>query len=110
MSAQFQIIDIGHRGFSLDRALSELETGVSDCIFSGQTRAIKVIHGHGTGALKRCVREWCDSQTGRFQAVIHGENYDLFDPQSAGMRADCGSPYDPDLGRRNGAVTYIWLW
>jgi hypothetical protein len=42
--------------------------------------------------------------------VIIGENYDLFDSKSAGMRADCGSPRDPDLGRRNGAVTYIWLW
>jgi Smr domain. len=83
---------------------------VSDCVFGGKTRAIKVIHGHGTGALKRGVREWCEDQTGRFQAVIIGENYDLFDPESAGMRADCGSPRDPDLGRRNGAVTYIWLW
>ena len=110
MSARFQIIDIGHRGYSLDRALSELEAAVSDCVFGGKTRAIKVIHGHGTGALKRGVREWCEDQMGRFQAVIIGENYDLFDPESAGMRADCGSPRDPDLGRRNGAVTYIWLW
>ncbi|MBT6417486.1 MAG: hypothetical protein HN710_03790, partial [Candidatus Marinimicrobia bacterium] len=49
MSARFQIIDIGHRGFALDRALSEMETSVSDCIFNGKTRAIKIIHGHGTG-------------------------------------------------------------
>lgn len=110
MSTRFQIIDIGHRGFSIDRAISELETSVSDLIFGGKVRAIKVIHGHGTGALKRGVREWCDNQAGRFQAVIFGEQYDLFDPDSAGMRADCGSPYDPDLGKGNGAVTYIWLW
>ena len=82
MSARFQIIDIGHRGYSLDRALSELEASVSDCVFGGKTRAIKVIHGHGTGALKRGVREWCEDQTGRFQAVIIGESYDLFDPIS----------------------------
>ena len=72
MSARLQIIDIGHRGYSLDRALSELEAAVSDCVFGGKTRAIKVIHGHGTGALKRGVREWCEDQTGRFQAVIIG--------------------------------------
>ena len=77
MSARLQIIDIGHRGYSLDRALSELEAAVSDCVFGGKTRAIKVIHGHGTGALKRGVREWCEDQMGRFQAVIIGENYDL---------------------------------
>ena len=110
MSPRFQIIDIGHRGFSLDRALSELETAVSACIFNDETRAIKIIHGHGTGVLKRGVREWCKSQEGRFQAVIQGESYDLFDPPSASMRADCGSPYDPDLGRKNGAITYLWLW
>jgi len=25
------------------------------------------------------------------------------------MRADCGSPIDPDLDKKNGAITYIWL-
>jgi len=25
------------------------------------------------------------------------------------MRADCGLPYDPDFGKRNRAVTYIWF-
>lgn len=110
MSTQFHIIDIGHQGFSIDRAISELETSISDIIFNGRVRAIKVIHGHGSGALKKGVREWCENQTGRFQAVIFGENYDLFDPESASMRADSGSPFDPDLGRKNGAITYIWLW
>ena len=110
MSKRFHIIDIGHRGFSLDQALVELEKLVSDAIFNGKIRSIKVIHGHGTGALKTVVREWCKDQSGRFQAVIYGENYDLFDPDSAGMRTDCGSPFDQDLGRKNGAVTYIWLW
>ena len=110
MSSGFHIIDIVHRGFSLDRAVSELETTVSNLVFGGKVRAIKVIHGHGTGALKQGVREWCEDQAGRFQAVIYGENYDLFDPDSASMRADCGSPYDPDLGKSNGAITYIWLW
>ncbi len=110
MNLSFHIIDIGHRGFSLDQALSELETTVSNCIFDGRTRAIKIIHGHGTGALKQGVRDWCESQAGRFQAVIFGENYDLFDPDSAGMRTDCGSPRDHDLGNKNGAITFIWLW
>jgi hypothetical protein len=87
-----------------------METSVSDCIFNGKTRAIKIIHGHGTGALKRGVREWCEDQSGRFQAVIFGEDYALFHEDSAAMRADCGSPYDPDLGRQNSAITYIWLW
>ena len=57
MSERFTIMDIGHRGLPLDEALTELETAVSDCIFYGKVRAIKVIHGHGSGALKRGVRE-----------------------------------------------------
>ena len=61
MSELFKIMDIGHRGLLLDEALTELETAVSDCIFHGKVRAIKVIHGHGSGALKRRVREWCES-------------------------------------------------
>ena len=52
---------------------------MSDYIFYGNTRALKIIHGHGSGALKKAVREWCISQEGRFQAVIYGEDYDLFD-------------------------------
>ena len=41
---------------------------------------------------------------------ICGEDYSLFNPDAANMRADCGSPSDPDLERKNGAITYIWLW
>jgi hypothetical protein len=26
------------------------------------------------------------------------------------MRAECGSPYDPDLGKKNSAITYVWFW
>jgi len=110
MSERFKIIDIGHSGFSLDRALTELEVSISEFIFNGKTRVIKIIHGHGSGALKMSVRDWCKTQEGRFQAIVKGENYDLFDPNSANMRADCGSPYDPDLGKKNSAITYIWLW
>ena len=76
---------------------------------NGNFRAIKVIHGHGTGALKKEVREWCNYNEGRFQSIIYGEDYDLFDKNSAEMRADCGSPYDNDLGAKNSAITYIWL-
>ena len=59
--------------------MSVLETEVSGLIFQGDARAIKIIHGHGTGALKNAVREWCKDQQGRFKAIIFGENYDMFD-------------------------------
>ncbi len=83
---------------------------MSTAIFEGKVRGIKIIHGHGSGTLKAGVRSWCETQAGRFQAVINGEDYDLFHPDAAGMRAECRSPRDADLGRKNSAVTYIWLW
>ena len=45
-------IDIGHRNFSLDKALSVLETEVSTALHGEKLRALKVIHGHGEGALR----------------------------------------------------------
>ena len=110
MSKPFEIIDIGHKGFTIDEALSELEAKVSECIFQGKIRSIKIIHGHGSGALQKGVRDWCKSYDGRFQGVIYGEDYDLFNPLAAAMRADSRAPSDPDIGRNNSAVTYIWLW
>ena len=55
MNKEFKAIDIGHQGYSIDRAITELEIAVSDSIFSGDVKAIKIIHGHGTGALKKGV-------------------------------------------------------
>ena len=75
-------IDIGHNNFALDKAMSVLEAEVSNLIFQGKSRAIKIIHGHGSGALKNAVREWSKEQQGRFKAVIFGENYDMFDKES----------------------------
>ena len=89
--------------------MSVLETEVSGLIFQGDARAIKIIHGHGTGALKNAVRDWCKDQQGRFKAIIFGENYDMFDKESVDMRSDCELPDDKDFGRRNSAITYIWL-
>ncbi len=89
--------------------MSVLETEVSGLIFQGDAKAIKIIHGHGTGALKNAVREWCKDQQGRFKAIIFGENYDMFDKESMDMRSDCELPDDKDFGRRNSAITYIWL-
>ena len=109
INKEFKVIDIGHQGYSIDRASTELEIAVSDSIFSGDVKAIKIIHGHGTGALKKGVREWCSYQEGRFQGVIYGEDYSLFNPLASNMRADCGSPIDPDLDKKNDAITYIWL-
>ena len=40
MSKPFKIIDIGHSGFTIDEAIAELETTVSDYIFYGNTSCL----------------------------------------------------------------------
>ena len=104
-----KVIDIGHKNYGLDTAIATMEAEVSKMIFNGESKAIKIIHGHGTGVLKDAVREWCASQSGRFKAVIFGEDYDMFHSNSMAMRSACGLPVDKDFGQRNSAVTYIWL-
>lgn len=103
-------IDIGHQNYAMDKALSILETAVSEAIYGGEIRALKVVHGHGEGTLRAAVRDWCAGQEGRFKAVIFGEDYDLFHKDSVDMRAACGVSKDPQFGTRNRAFTYIWLW
>ena len=102
-------IDIGHGNLSVDIALSVLESEVINAMFHDEIRSIKIVHGHGSGTLRSAVRQWCNEQSGRFREVIPGEEYDLFHQNSVAMRQECGFPIDRDLGRKNRAVTYLWL-
>lgn len=103
-------LDIGHSNMPLDMAMTVLETEVSNAIFEGRIRVMKVIHGHGSGALRNAIRQWCGEQEGRFRRIIPGEDYDYLNPDAMDMRRDCGQPADRDLGKKNRAVTYIWFW
>ena len=107
---KLKVVDIGHSKLSLENARSLFETTISKTLHEGNTRAVKVITGHGSGKLRNSIRDWCNEQEGRFQAVIYGEDYDMFNKGAVDMRSDCNINYDPDFGRQNSAVTYIWLW
>ena len=110
MNQQYlKVIDIGHAGKSPNEALSTLEITVSKCSYENKIKAIKVITGHGTGTLRKIVREWCEDQEGRFRGVIYGEDYDMFNQNAVNMRSDCNQPKDVDFGKNNSAITYIWL-
>ena len=49
---KLKIIDIGHSDHSMETALSLLETTISQSVFEGRIRAIKIITGHGSGKLR----------------------------------------------------------
>ena len=107
---KLKVLDIGHSNLSLDQAQMILETTISQVAFEGNIRVIKVITGHGSGKLRGSVRSLFDSQEGRFQAVINGEDYNVFNKVAADMRADINIREDMDFGRNNTGITYIWLW
>ena len=107
---KLKIVDIGHSKFNLERAGSILETTISQTQYEGEIRVIKVITGHGSGRLRSSIREWCVEQEGRFQAVVFGEDYHMFNKTAVDMRTDGVIKQDSDFGRKNSAITYIWLW
>ena len=107
---KLKILDIGHSNFNLEKAIIILETEISQSIFNNDYKAIKVITGHGSGALKDAVKNWCQEQRGRFKEVIYGKDYNVFNYKASDMRIECGIKNDIDYGRNNGGVIYIWFW
>ena len=109
-NSKIKVVDIGHRNLNLYDAQSLLETTISQIAHEGRIKAIKIITGHGSGALRRSVRKWLIQEEGRFQAVINGEDYDMFNTIATDMRSECLIKDDHDFGRSNSGITFVWLW
>ena len=107
---KIKTLDIGHNNLNIESAMSLLEVTISQLIYEGEVRAVKVITGYGTGKLRKAVRTWIDEQKGRFRGVVYGEDYHVFNTISSDMREECAIRNDNDFGRKNRGVTYIWLW
>ena len=109
-NAKIKIVDIGHKNLSLEDAQLLLETTISQIAYEGNLKVVKIITGHGSGALKNSVRKWLQEQEGRFQAVINGEDYNMFNSLAVDMRSECYIKDDFDFGKGNSAITFVWLW
>ena len=107
-----QEIDIGHISSGpilVDRAVEILAVAISQAKEGGVV-AVKIIHGSGSGALKKAVRGWLKNEKGRFKAVIYGENYSMFDKTSVAMRSQISNKNkDNDFERKNPGITIVWL-
>jgi hypothetical protein len=107
-----QEIDIGHISSGpilVDRAVEILAVAISQAKAGGVV-AVKIIHGSGSGALKKAVRGWLKNEKGRFKAVIYGENYSMFDKTSVAMRSQISNKNkDNDFERKNPGITIVWL-
>jgi hypothetical protein len=101
-------IDIGHKAYSVDEALSELSFVISEAK-NNNLVAVKIIHGSGGGFISRAVRDWGKSQEGRFKAIIYGENYNMFNEDAVKMRSEANETQDIDFNRTNAGITIFWL-
>ena len=107
---KIKIIDVGHKNLSLGEAQSLLEAIISQVAYEGNVKVLKIITGHGSGVLRKSVRKWLDEQEGRFQAVIYGEDYNMFNTLATDMRSECFIRNDQDFGKNNSAIIFVWLW
>ena len=59
---KLKTIDIGHSKKNIEDATMLLETTISQVLYEDKIKVIKVITGHGSGKLRKIVRQWCNEQ------------------------------------------------
>ncbi len=113
MASPLLVIDVAHPPRHPDLVEQELLDAWQKIRNSPGLCVLKIIHGHGSkgkgGSTKDTVRNWAFRQRGKFVAVIPGEEYSLFDDDTARMRKEVGPFVDPDLDAPNPGITVIWI-
>ena len=109
-------IDIGHGNsgaINIERAIMVLSESISKAKTNQKTVAIKIIHGHGSGALKRAVRGFLLEERGRLRTVVFGENYTMFSEDAVqiynAIKESNPGFQDRDFQNGNSGMTIILL-
>lgn len=106
-------IDIAHPALAAEVAEEALNGAIGHIRSSQTLRTLKIIHGQGDSerpsVLKGIVQNWAYRNRKRFKAVIPGEEYGIFNPDTLEMRKACGQVSDADLDACNPGVTIIWV-
>ena len=106
-------IDLAHPPRPPATVEQELLDAWIDVRNSPTIRALKVIHGYGSGGkgsrTKDVVRNWIFRNRSKFMAVIEGEEYGLYDQKTQELRKALGNFPDADLDAANPGVTVVWI-
>tara|TARA_X000000368_G_scaffold418257_1_gene417260 strand:- start:8873 stop:9214 length:342 start_codon:yes stop_codon:yes gene_type:complete len=109
-------IDIGHGNsgaINIERATMVLSESISTAKTNQKIVAVKIIHGHGSGALKRAVRSFLLKERGRFRAIVFGENYTAFNKDAVqiynAIKESNPGFQDRDFRNGNSGMTIILL-
>jgi len=113
MPSPLEIIDVAHPPRRPDAVEEEILDALARVRHSASSRVLKIIHGYGSsgkgGSTKDLVRNALFRQRSRCRAVIEGERYGLFDPDTLALRAEVGQFPDQDLDVANPGITVVWV-
>jgi len=111
--ARVRVLDVAHPPLRPDAVEDLLMREWGIVRNSAQWRVIKVIHGYGSsgrgGSTRDTVRNWSSRMRGKILAVIAGEDYSMFHPESQAMRRAVGAVDDSELDAGNKGITYLWV-
>jgi hypothetical protein len=106
-------LDVAHPPRHPEQVEQELLDAWQTVRNSPDLRVLKIIHGYGSsgkgGATKETVQNWVFRHRAKFLAVIKGEEFTLFNDETARLRRALGAYPDPDLGFPNPGITIVWV-
>jgi hypothetical protein len=113
MGSLLQTIDVAHPPRHPDAVEHDILDGLRRVGLSDSSRVLKIIHGYGSsgrgGSTKDVVKNALYRQRRRCLAIIDGERYGLFDPDTVALRAEVGQFPDEDLDAANPGITVVWV-
>ncbi len=106
-------IDIAHPALASEVAEEALDGAILYIRSTQNLRTLKIVHGRGDtdrpSVLKGIAQNWAYRNRKRFKAIIPGEEYGIFNPETLDMRKACGQEPDADLNAHNPGVTIVWV-
>ena len=107
------LLDVAHPPRPPGEVEDEILDAWSQVRNSPFLRILKIIHGYGKsgkgGGTKEVVRNWLFQNRARFNRVIDGENYSLYDVSTQELRKQVGEYADSDVGATNPGITVVWV-